>query len=68
MHVTAIKVLNIDIMKLRLNEANHIERVNVICVFFNTLRAYEDVELNFHLFLNLVLNDEWSSSRDAIVY
>ena len=37
-----------------------------MCV--STLRAYEEVALNLHLFLNLTLDDEWSASRDAVVY
>ena len=34
----------------------------------NTLRPYEEVELDLQLFLNLALDDEWSASLDAIVY
>ena len=33
----------------------------------NTFRAYEEVELDLHLFLNLTLDDEWSASLDATV-
>jgi hypothetical protein len=54
-------------MNLYLNEANSIERVKVIVPFY-TLKAYEETELVIHLFLNLALDDEWSASRDAIVY
>ena len=32
MHITTIKIFNTDIMNLRLNEANHIERVKVMRV------------------------------------
>jgi hypothetical protein len=37
-------------------------------VSVNKLRAYEEMEFDLHLFLNLAVVDEWSVSLDAIVY
>jgi hypothetical protein len=53
-------------MNLRLNKSNHTESVKKICV--NALRAYEEVEFDLHLFLNLALDGEWLASLDVIVY